>query len=227
MYPAVSLGKSLSEESSEAGDGDERKLYDVSNMSSDVEDASFSEPDAAAHASSAPPCPGFQIPDPKTRDTEDSDSPGIESETVDQLPHVQNDSESKTTLKGFRDSGYGSTHHQHSMSVPNGTSEGLVPRNEDERQFFGSSVGNSGSSYTRQSSLRVAGSRLGRSGSVRIVVVKAPPKKEEYVYQPFSFRQSTREQKILLAVMASVDFTSYMCLSILAPFFPDEVNVKG
>ena len=42
---------------------------------------------------------------------------------------------------------------------------------------------------------------------------------------PFSLWNSTRQQKLLLLALALVDLTSNMCLSVLAPFFPDEVCI--
>ena len=40
---------------------------------------------------------------------------------------------------------------------------------------------------------------------------------------PFSLWNSSRRQKLLLLALALVDLTSNMSLSVLAPFFPDEV----
>lgn len=44
---------------------------------------------------------------------------------------------------------------------------------------------------------------------------------------PFSLWNLSRKQKLLLFALALVDLTSNMCLSVLAPFFPDEAAKKG
>lgn len=40
----------------------------------------------------------------------------------------------------------------------------------------------------------------------------------------FSLWSTTRKEKLILISMASVELTSFMCLSIMAPFFPNEVG---
>jgi hypothetical protein len=44
--------------------------------------------------------------------------------------------------------------------------------------------------------------------------------------QGFSFFALPRKQKAVLCSICMADFLSYLCLSLLAPFFPQEVSIK-
>ena len=50
--------------------------------------------------------------------------------------------------------------------------------------------------------------------------------KEEWQYVPFSFWALPRRDKLILFSLGTIDLTLYMCLSILAPFFPNEVSQR-
>ncbi|XP_074656509.1 MFS-type transporter SLC18B1-like isoform X2 [Tubulanus polymorphus] len=46
-------------------------------------------------------------------------------------------------------------------------------------------------------------------------------------YKPFSFRRLTSTQRRVMLSLGLSDFISYICLSVLGPFFPREANDKG
>ena len=179
-------------------------------MSSDDDDASSVQKQYVVKAT-------IENTDAQVPDTE-----GYQPETIDKLSNGQNDSSKSLNT----DSAYGSTNqgqaYNHSNSIPNGNIDTIFSANEEEDSLLlDSSVANS--SMSHRSSRRSIARGVSRSNSVHIVYVEPPS--DDDTYQSFSFWKSSRQQKTLLAAMATVDFTSNMCLSILAPFFPDEVRI--
>ncbi len=200
-------------------------------MSTD-DDASSPQQPQVARATSAP-----------ITGSQDADAEGSQPETVDKLPNVQNDiSDTRVrfdTPQGPSvtnslnlDSERGSTNPRRprrpiSNSIPNGVIENILSANQEGGgSGLESSTTNSVASH--RGGRRSIARGVSRSNSVHIVYVPAaPPSESGSEYQPFSFWNSSRSQKVLLASLASVEFTANMCLSILAPFFPNEVRDPG
>ena len=195
---------------SEFGDGDERNSRQEQNMSSDDDEASLRHK----------PQQHVTRVTIENADAHVTNAKRHEPETIDKLSNVQNDSSKSLNT----DSAYGSTNQGHSFnrsnSFPNGEIETVLSTNEEEDSLLGSSVANS--SMSHRSGRRSIARGVSRSNSIHIVYSVEPASDD--TYEPFSFWSSSRRQKTLLAAMATVDFTSNMCLSILAPFFPDEVR---